>query len=149
MPRAWLHQPTPCLPTPCRSCILPPPCNDVGPLRRKRLRPPPLYRMSTDTHYTSNSLWIGEHSMTVKAVDSNGARSEQSMTRKIIVNGNVTSNSTSTTASTTSLAPAPPSPDSNAANVESLIDPASYSYPEINRSPVLSLSLAMNLTGVL
>ena len=103
---------------------------------------------TADTHYSSNSLWIGEHSMTVKAVDSSGARSEQSNTRKINVNGNVTSSNTTTTASaSSSLAPPPPSGDSNAANVESLIDPASYSYPEINQKSGFELVFSDEFNG--
>lgn len=101
---------------------------------------------TSDTQYTSNSLWTGEHSMTVKAVNSSGRRTEQSVTAKINVSGSGTSSSNSTE-NTTSLAPPPSSGDSNAANVESMIDPASYGYPEIYQKSGFELVFSDEFNG--
>lgn len=94
--------------------------------------------------FTSNNLWVGEHSMTVKAVDSNGRKSEQSNTVKINVNGQ----SGGAVASTAS-APPPPQrqSDPNAASVQSLIDPASYNYPEVNQKQGYELVFSDEFNG--
>jgi beta-glucanase (GH16 family) len=101
---------------------------------------------TADNQYTSNSLWTGEHSMTVKAVSSSAGRSRQSVTAKLNVTGNTTSSSISTE-NTTSVAPPPPSADSNAANVESLIDPASYGYPEVYEKSGFELVFSDEFNG--
>lgn len=88
--------------------------------------------------WESRNLWVGTHSMTVKAVNDDGDRSEQSDTVKISVTGQVSDSSSGSS-------PPPPSEDNDnddndnnnggdpdAADVDSLIDPASYSYSEVN-----------------
>ncbi|MFT6875121.1 MAG: hypothetical protein ACJAZF_001229, partial [Granulosicoccus sp.] len=99
---------------------------------------------TADTQYMSNSLWTGEHSMTVKAVNSSGERTEQSVTAKLNVTGGITSSSPST-ANTTTIAP--PSGQSSAANVESMIDPASYGYPEVYQKPGFELVFSDEFNG--
>ncbi|MDB4223151.1 family 16 glycosylhydrolase [Granulosicoccus sp.] len=101
---------------------------------------------TADTQYTSDSLWTGDHSMSVKAVNASGTRSQQSLTAKINVTGSATS-STIITESTTYIAPPPPSDDSNAANVESMIDPASYGYPEIYQKSGFELVFSDEFNG--
>lgn len=101
-----------------------------------------------NTSFTSNNLWIGEHSMTVKAITSGGTYSVQSDTAKINVTGKGSSNnsqSSSTVAQTPS--PAPPQGDSNAANVQSMIDPASYNYPEVNQKSGYQLVFSDEFNG--
>ncbi|MFT4727035.1 MAG: beta-glucanase (GH16 family) [Granulosicoccus sp.] len=97
---------------------------------------------TADTQYTSDNLWTGEHSMTVKAVNSSGGRTVQSVTAKIIVTGNGTSSSTST-----ATAAPPPSGDSNATSVESMIDPASYGYSEIYQKSGFELVFSDEFNG--
>lgn len=98
---------------------------------------------TTETSFNSDNLWVGEHSMTVKAVDPSGTRSEQSSTVKVNVTGNVSSGSVA--------AAAPPPPQSggdvNAANVQSLIDPASYNYPEVNEKQGFELVFSDEFNG--
>lgn len=102
---------------------------------------------TSGTQFTSDSLWTGEHSMTVKAVDSSGTRTTQSVTAKVKVTGSAPSGDTDT--SSASTAPPPPSPttDSNAASVENLIDPASYDYPEIYQKSGFKLAFSDEFNG--
>lgn len=96
--------------------------------------------------YTSNNLWVGEHSMTVKAVDGSGNLSVQSDTVKV----NVTSQATSVasiSSSTNGAAPPPSQGDANAASVESLIDPASYGYPEVSQKSGYELVFSDEFNG--
>lgn len=100
-----------------------------------------------DTRYTSDNLWVGEHSMTVKAINGSGARSDQSATAKVNVTG-----SGSTATNTVSAAPPPPEPqssggDANAANVQSFIDPASYNYPEVTQKAGYELVFSDEFNG--
>ncbi len=95
--------------------------------------------------FTSNNLWVGEHSMTVKAVDGSGNTSVQSATAK----ANVTSLATSVTSSrsTNGAAPPPSQGDASAAGVESLIDPASYGYPEVSEKSGYELVFSDEFNG--
>ncbi len=99
-----------------------------------------------DTSYTSNGLWVGEHSMTVKAVNGSGSKSVQSATVKVNVTGNASSGSSTPAAS---VAPPPPSSsgDANAANVRNFIDPASYNYPEVNQKSGYELTFSDEFNG--
>lgn len=99
----------------------------------------------SDLQFTSNGLWTGEHSMTVKAVDSSGNRTEQSDTVKINVTGSPSSNEAPVV--TTAPAPPPAQGDQNAANVQSLIDPASYSYPEVGQKEGYELVFSDEFNG--
>ncbi len=88
------------------------------------------------TEFTSSGLWEGDHSMTVVAIAADGDTSERSMTAKSWVGAGVQSDSVVLNSQTSSVV-APPSPvgDTDAANVQSMIDPASYGYNEVyNRS---------------
>ncbi|ASJ72895.1 glycoside hydrolase family 16 protein [Granulosicoccus antarcticus] len=80
---------------------------------------------TNDLSFTSGNLWVGEHSMTVDAIDANGNSSVQSATIKV----NVTQ--ASSDRNTYAGAPPPSQGDENAASVESQIDPTSYDYPEV------------------
>ena len=95
-----------------------------------------------DTFWVSNDLWEGTHSLTIKAVSSSGSRTDQSATLRIEVTGNGTgsagSNGDSSNGAVADFSP-PPAQDSNAsndggdpnaANIQSLIDPASFNFPE-------------------
>jgi len=103
-----------------------------------------------DTRYTSENLWAGEHSMTVKAIDGSGSRSEQSATAKVNVTGSASSStSVAAVSDTVSAAPPPPSSggDANAANVRSMIDPTSYSYDEVNQKSGYELVFSDEFNG--
>ena len=91
-----------------------------------------------ETEWLSDDLWTGEHSLTVKAIDATGNRTVQSETLKFIVTGNGSdsiggASQVAALESSDQTAPPPVSSggDQNAANVESLIDPASYNYSEV------------------
>lgn len=79
------------------------------------------------TQWTSDNLWVGEHSLTVKSINSAGNRSDQSDTLKFRVTGSGSTNSGET------AAPPPETTDtggSNQSDIASLIDPSSYSYSD-------------------
>ena len=104
-------------------------------------------------NYSSSNLWVGEHSMTVKAIDSNGRKSAQSATTKVNVTGQASSTSTaqadpvSSNVSSQGLAAAPVQGDQDAASVQSLIDPASYSYPEVSQKAGYELVFSDEFNG--
>lgn len=100
-----------------------------------------------ETSFTSNNLWNGEHSMTVKAVNASGTSSVQSATAKVNVTGNGNGQSSVAVAAVQSPAPAPPQSDANAANVQSLIDPASYNYSEVYEKPGFELAFSDEFNG--
>ena len=90
------------------------------------------------TEWVSNELWVGTHSFTVKAINGEGNRTEQSETLKIEVTGNGSgsiggSQELVQLENNSQSAPPPQNTggDGNAASVESLIDPASYNYSEV------------------
>lgn len=93
---------------------------------------------TSDLSFTSSNLWVGEHSMTVRAIDANGNVSIQSATANVDV-----------TSATTirSLAAAPLQGDPDAASVESLIDPASYDYPEATQNEGYELVFSDEFNG--
>lgn len=112
---------------------------------------------TSSTQWVSEDLWKGTHSLTVKAVDSSGNKTEQSETLKIDVTGNG-SGSTSESSPIaqndvpTSAGSAPPPQqssggDENAANVKSLIDPASYDYSEVSNKSGYELVFSDEFNG--
>jgi hypothetical protein len=82
------------------------------------------------TQWVSSGLWIGEHSMAVKAINGSGRVSSLSATAKLNVRGSGSQAATSP--------PPPPQEqsggDPNAANVRSMVDPESYNKPEASKS---------------
>ena len=114
---------------------------------------------TSSTSWASQNLWSGDHSLTVKVVDSSGNKSSQSDTLVIQVTGNAggtipnTGNGTATTtASNDSVAPPPEQAasgggDANAANVQSFVDPASYNYPEVNNKSGYELVFSDEFNG--
>ena len=116
------------------------------------------------TQWTSRGLWSGEHSLTVRAILSNSSKTSQSDTLKIWVSGNA---SGSVPGAPNAVAPpppvvektdvvaqpAPPPPvttgggDENAADVQSLIDPASYNYPEVTAKAGYELVFSDEFNG--
>ena len=95
---------------------------------------------TSSTEWVSNDLWIGTHSLTVKAIDAAGNKTIQSETLKIEVTGNGSGSAGGTAqaaqlqSDNTVSAPPPENNsggDANAANVDSLIDPASWNYSEV------------------
>lgn len=106
---------------------------------------------SNEASLSTSNLWVGEHSMTVKAINSNGSVSEQSATVKVNVTGNGGDNLANTVASAPpppqASAPPPPQGDANASNVQSLIDPASNNYPEIYEKPGFELVFSDEFNG--
>ncbi|MFK7858695.1 MAG: family 16 glycosylhydrolase [Granulosicoccus sp.] len=117
--------------------------------------------ITDDTQWVSEDLWVGSHSLTVKAIDDSGQKTERSKTLKIKVTGNAIDDSESSGSDDTELAssddeqePAPPPPqqnsgggDENASRVESLIDPASYDYSEVNNKSGYKLVFSDEFNG--
>lgn len=103
---------------------------------------------TSDTHFTSQGLWEGDHSMTVVAVSANGSTSERSRTAKTWL-GAGAQNYSVAVENFTESAVAPPSPvgDSNAAEVQSMIDPASYGYSEVYNRPGYDLVFSDEFDG--
>lgn len=111
---------------------------------------------SDSTEWVSRSLFTGEHSLTVKAIDAAGAKSVQSDTLKFRVTGNASGSAGGAQSSPpppqNSTASAPPpqqndSGDANAAAVESLIDPASYNYSEVSNKSGYELVFSDEFNG--
>lgn len=103
---------------------------------------------TSELQFSSSNLWVGEHSMTVKAIDSNGSRSEQSATVKVNVTGTASAAaSDAVDSSSEGLAPAPVQGDQDAANVQSLIDPASWNYPEVSQKEGYELVFSDEFNG--
>ena len=98
---------------------------------------------TSEPTFTSSNHWVGEHSMTVKAVDGSGNVSVQSATAK----ANVTSLATAAAAIGDGAAPPPSQGDANASGVESLIDPASYGYPEVSQKSGFELVFSDEFNG--
>ena len=109
---------------------------------------------TSDTQWTSPDLWTGSHSLTVKAIDSSGGRTPQSETLKIQVTGNaggVLSDGGSDNESEREEQVFAPPPQSggneDAARVESLIDPESYNYSEVNNKSGYELVFSDEFNG--
>ena len=106
------------------------------------------------TQFVSRDLWRGTHSLTVKAIDSSGNKSDQSDTLKIQVtgsgSGSVEGSSGDVEEVIQVVAPPPPQSgggDENAANVENLIDPASYDYSEVSNKAGYELVFSDEFNG--
>ena len=107
------------------------------------------------TQWVSRDLWRGTHSLTVKAVDSSGNKSVQSDTFKIQVTGNASGTVTEATPGNVqqvnqAVAPPPPQSnggDENAANVQNLVDPASYNYSEVSNKPGYEIVFSDEFNG--
>ncbi len=106
--------------------------------------------------WISRNLFTGEHSLTVKAIDSSGAKSVQSETLKFRVTGNGSGSASGAGASPppaqngvvqgASVQPTS-SGDRNAASVQSLIDPASYNYSEVSNKAGYELVFSDEFNG--
>ncbi|MFK7995920.1 MAG: family 16 glycosylhydrolase [Granulosicoccus sp.] len=110
------------------------------------------------TEWVSKDLWTGSHSLTVKAENSSGQKTEQSDTLKIRVTGNGSgsvggsSPAVDDQPSNEPVASSPPPPqdnggDPNAADVKSLIDPASYNYSEVSNKSGYELVFSDEFNG--
>ncbi|WP_157736281.1 glycoside hydrolase family 16 protein [Granulosicoccus antarcticus] len=99
--------------------------------------------------YTSSNLWVGEHSLTVKAVDANGLKSVQSETFKANVTTLGNGRSSSGVLLSDSTAPPPEQivGDESASSVQSLIDPASYNYSETSQKSGYELVFSDEFNG--
>ncbi|MFK7890728.1 MAG: family 16 glycosylhydrolase [Granulosicoccus sp.] len=104
---------------------------------------------STENQWISRDLWVGEHSMSVKAIYAGGKLSPLSKTAKVWVSKPQTAE--------TAPAPPPPQPqvtggNPDAINVESLVDPDSYNDPQVYKKMgegwELSFSDEFNGTGL-
>ena len=91
---------------------------------------------TSETNWTSDGLWRGDHSLTVIAVDESGQRSEQSDTLKMavseaplnVVDNDIAGSDIADSERVVEIAqPAPPNNPDDAG----LIDPSSYNYPEV------------------
>jgi len=109
--------------------------------------------ITSSTQWTSRDLWKGTHSLTVKAIDSSGKKSEQSDTLKFKVTGRASGSSNSSPPPAQDVqASAPPPPQSNsgdpsASKVKSLIDPASYNYSEVSNKEGYELVFSDEFNG--
>ena len=85
--------------------------------------------LTDSTTFISSNLWIGEHSLSVKAVSANGIYSSSSETLKFIVTGQAGASGNA------QPAPPPPAPVAQRSNEPDtgLIDPSSWQMPDINR----------------
>jgi len=106
--------------------------------------------------WVETDMWIGQHSATVIAVKDSGERSVQSETLKFSVSGNGSGPAEQVATQDNDPAgnddPAPPPAqngggDPNAANVQSLIDPASYNYPAVTSKEGYELVFSDEFTG--
>lgn len=104
---------------------------------------------TAELQYSSSNLWVGEHSMTVKAIDASGNKTVQSATVKVNVTsaGDSSSVALNDVSSVAGLAAAPAQGDQNAASVQSLIDPASYNYPEVSQKSGYELVFSDEFNG--
>ena len=101
-----------------------------------------------ETHFTSFNLWQGDHSVTVVAVTANRTISGQSLTAKTWVGAGVQQNNVDVNNAAAAVVAAPPSAgDPDAANVQSMIDPASYGYNEVNNRTGYELVFSDEFNG--
>lgn len=96
------------------------------------------------TNFTSYGLWEGHHSLTVVAVDVNGARSVSSQTARVWVG--VTTASVPNLANQT-IAPPPPIEYVNPASDQSMVDPDSYGYNAVYARPGYDLVFSDEFNG--
>ncbi len=73
--------------------------------------------------WNSTDLWVGDHSMTVAALDESGQNSSQSQTVIVVIQAEAVSE--------TSQSNAAAAPNTRAEDDTGLIDPSSYDYPEV------------------
>jgi len=111
---------------------------------------------TSNTEWVSKDLWVGTHSLTVKAIDSSGNKTEQSETLKIEVSGNGSGSVPGEPAPTAEIqspavASAPPPQnnggDPNAANIQSLVDPESWNYREVYQKEGYELVFSDEFNG--
>lgn len=103
---------------------------------------------TSDTQFFSRDLWVGDHSLTVKSINSSGQYSQASNTLKKWVSGNAN------TANNDTAAPPPPQNDASGndatgnngnqdfGNDGGLIDPASWQYGEVYQKEGYELSFS-------
>ena len=75
--------------------------------------------------WVSEGLWVGDHSLTVKAIDETGERSEQSLTAKIYLQQDAIDLNSQVSVEE-------PSGGVRSEEDDGLIDPSSYEYPEVS-----------------
>lgn len=104
---------------------------------------------TSNTQHTSSDLWIGEHSMTVKAVSGDGKLSAQSNTAKVYVVGKADGPAPAAPPPVNDafVAAPPPQGDPDAAAVKNFVDPASYSYSEVSQKPGYELVFSDEFNG--
>ncbi len=100
----------------------------------------------TTNNYVSENLWVGDHSLTIKAIDANWNYFWQSETLKVYLANSADSNNNSSsnnvpqnddpTPVVTRTNPAPANNDSGR------IDPSSWNYPEVYQKPGYELSFS-------
>ncbi|MFK8083851.1 MAG: family 16 glycosylhydrolase [Granulosicoccus sp.] len=94
-------------------------------------------KTTTELEWVSEGLWKGTHSLSVKAINSDGKKSERSETLRFKVTGNGSGSSSSddqnrpTDDEPSAPPPTLPESDEEAHKIQSLIDPESYQYPEV------------------
>lgn len=104
---------------------------------------------TSDTKFSSSGLWVGDHSMTVKAVSNTGQISAQSDTVKLYVTGNGSAPASNSNENVVAVAPPPTSgsDNSDAASVKSFIDPASWGYDEVYQKDGYELVFSDEFNG--
>ncbi len=92
------------------------------------------YHTTSETRFTSDNLWNGEHSMSVRAISSDWRYSEQSNTVKVIVseNGSNQDNNPQPVVANNNSQPSN-DPGNPPPNDNGLVDPLSWTIPEASR----------------
>lgn len=97
-----------------------------------------------NTNYYSENLWVGDHSLRVRAIDSNWQYSADSNTVKLWVSESGGGNSTNNNSTPAQANPAPPPPSQDDTGQ---IDPSSWGYPEVYQKPGYELSFSDEFNG--
>ena len=96
---------------------------------------------TTDTHFFSSDLWVGDHSMTVKSITDDWSYSNSSNTLKLYVSGNSAASGESS-----GNQPAPPPPQQSQPDT-GLIDPQSWNYSEVSQKEGYELVFSDEFNG--
>jgi len=97
---------------------------------------------TTSTNYSSSNLWVGDHSLRIRAIGADGSFSQPSDDLKLFVQ-----DMNNQQANTNTPAPPPVSNPVNTANDNGPIDPTSWSYNEVYQKPGYELSFSDEFNG--
>lgn len=95
---------------------------------------------TTSTNYSSSNLWVGDHSLRIRAIGTDGSFSQASDDLKFYVQAMDNQQSNANTQA------APPQTN-NSANDTGVIDPTSWTYGEVYQKPGYELSFSDEFNG--